>query len=139
LVNNAGAVDFGGVEETGLESWERVMAVNATGSFLCSKAALPHMKKEGGSIVNMASVAGLVGIPKMAAYCAAKAAVIGLTKQMAAEYTGQGIRVNCLCPGTVADTNMGRRILDTDTSPETLAKRLAKYPIGRFGEPKKIA
>lgn len=139
LVNNAGVADFGGVEETSVESWEKVMGVNATGSFLCSKAALPHMKQDGGSIVNMASVAGLVGIPKMAAYCAAKAAVIGLTKQMAAEYTGQGVRVNCLCPGTVADTGMGRQILGTDNSPETQAKRLAKYPIGRFGEPIEIA
>ena len=139
LVNNAGVAEFGGIEETSLESWEKVMAVNVTGSFLCSKAAIPHMKHHNGAIVNMASVAGLVGIPKMAAYCAAKAAVIGLTKQMAAEYSGQGVRVNCVCPGTVADTDMGRKILNTDTSPEGQAKRLAKYPIGRFGEPQEIA
>ncbi len=139
LINNAGVAEFGSVEETSLGSWEKIMAVNATGSFLCSKAALPHMKRKGGSVVNFASVAGMVGIPKMAAYCAAKAAVIGLTKQMAAEYSAQGIRVNCLCPGTTADTGMGRQILGTDSSPETQAKRLAKYPIGRFGKPEEIA
>lgn len=139
LVNNAGIVDFGSVEETSLANWERVMASNITGTFLCSKATLPFMKKKGGAIVNLGSVAGIVGIPRMAAYCAAKAAVIGLTKQMAAEYTCQGIRVNSICPGTVADTNLGRQILGGDTSPEMKAKRLAKYPIGRFGKTREIA
>lgn len=139
LVNNAGTADFGNVEASSIESWEQVMAVNVTGTFLCSKAAIPAIKQQGGSIVNFGSVAGLVGIPGMAAYCAAKAAVIGLTKQMAAEYTAQGIRINCVCPGTVASTGMGRQILGTDTSEETQRKRLAKYPIGRFGKPKEIA
>ncbi len=139
LVNNAGIIDFGSVEETSLANWESVMGVNITGTFLCSKATLPFMKKQGGAIVNLGSVAGIVGIPQMAAYCAAKAAVIGLTKQMAAEYTSQGIRVNSLCPGTVADTNLGRQLLGSDASPEMQAKRLAKYPIGRFGKTREIA
>ncbi len=139
LVNNAGIADFGSVEDASLAAWERVMAVNATGSFLCSQAVLPHMKQHGGAIINVASAAGLVGIPKMAAYCAAKAAVIGLTRQMAADYTALGVRVNCLCPGSVASTGMGRQVLGSDTMPETQAKRLAKYPIGRFGRPEEIA
>jgi NAD(P)-dependent dehydrogenase (short-subunit alcohol dehydrogenase family) len=138
LVNNAGIADFGSVEDARLASWERVMAVNVTGTFLCSQAVLPQMKQHGGVIINVASVAGLVGFPKMAAYCAAKAAVIGLTRQMAADYTALGIRVNCLCPGRVAGTAIDHQILERDMPAETQAK-LAKYPIGRFGRPEEIA
>ena len=138
LVNNAGIAEFAGVEEASLESWERIMAVNVTGTFLCSRAALPRMKQHGGAIINIASVAGIIGIPKMPAYCASKAAVIGLTRQMAADYTALGVRVNCLCPGRVAGTALDRQILERDTTAETQAK-LAKYPIGRFGRPEEIA
>ncbi len=85
------------------------MAVNVTGTFLASKAVLPGMLARGkrGAIVNFGSVAGMVGIPTMAAYCAAKGAVINLTRQMAADYSGSGVRVNAVCPGTVASTGMG--------------------------------
>ncbi len=114
------------------------MSVNVGSTFLCSRAVLPEMKDHGGVIINIASVAGLVGIPRMAAYCAAKAAVIGLTRQMAADYTALGIRVNCLCPGRVAGTAIDQEILRRDTTAETEAK-LAKYPIGRFGRPEEIA
>ncbi|MEN8261372.1 MAG: SDR family NAD(P)-dependent oxidoreductase [Pseudomonadota bacterium] len=139
LVNNAGIADFGSVEDTELTAWERIMAVNVTATFLCSRAIIPSMKKAGGAIVNFGSVAGRVGIPNMAAYCAAKGAVIALTRQMAAQYASQGIRVNCVSPGTVASTAMGRQLLGSDVSAEAQAKRLAKYPIGRFGNPEEIA
>lgn len=138
LVNNAGIAEFGSVEDTTLDSWERVMAVNVTGTFLCSQAVLPQMKQHGGAIINIASAAGLIGVPKMAAYCASKGAIIGLTRQMAADYTALGIRVNCVCPGRVAGTGMDQRIMERDTASETQAKR-AKYPIGRFGRPEEIA
>jgi NAD(P)-dependent dehydrogenase (short-subunit alcohol dehydrogenase family) len=138
LINNAGIAEFGSVEDTTLDGWERVMAVNVTGAFLCSQAMLSQMKQCGGAIINIASIAGLVGIPKMAAYCAAKAAIIGLTRQMAADYTALGVRVNCLCPGRVAGTAIHQEILQRDTTAETQAK-LAKYPIGRFGRPEEIA
>jgi NAD(P)-dependent dehydrogenase (short-subunit alcohol dehydrogenase family) len=139
LVNNAGIADFGNVDNTVFEAWNRVFAVNLTGTYLCSKSAIPAMKKSGGTIINFGSVAGLVGIPNMAAYCASKAAVIGLSKQMAIDYISQGIRVNCICPGMIADTDMGRQILGTDRSDEAMNLRLAKYPIGRFGKPDEIA
>ena len=139
LVNNAGIADFGNVDNTEPVAWNKVIAVNLTGTYLCSKSAIPAMKKTGGTIINFGSVAGLVGIPKMAAYCASKAAVIGLTKQMAIDYISQGIRVNCICPGMIADTDMGRQILGTDRSDEAMKKRLGKYPIGRFGKPDEIA
>lgn len=138
LVNNAGIAGFADIEEATLESWERIMRVNVTGTFLCSRAVLPFMKRNGGAIVNMASVAGLIGIPKMPAYCASKAAVIGLTRQMAADYTGIGIRINCLCPGRIAGTELDRWILQHDSAEVTAAK-MAKYPIGRFGRPEEIA
>lgn len=139
LVNNAGIINFDGIEETDLDTWNRIMAVNATGTFLCSKYAIELLKVQGGAIVNFASVAAVVGIPKMAAYSAAKAAVVGLSKQMAVEYAGQGIRVNCICPGTVADTAIGQQILGSDRSEAAMQKRLQKYPIGRFGRPEEIA
>jgi len=140
LVNNAGIAGFGPVHESSLGDWDRIMAVNVTGTFLASKAALPDMLARGsGSIVNFGSVAGMVGIPTMAAYCAAKGAIVNLTRQMAADYSGKGVRVNAVNPGTVASTDMGKQLLGSDMDPETLAKRLSKYPIGRFGDPGDIA
>lgn len=138
LVNNAGIAEFSDFEQTALDSWNRIMAINVTGTFLCSQVVLPLMKQHGGAIVNMASIAGLIGIPKMPAYCASKAAVIGLTRQMAADYTGQGIRVNCICPGRISGTELDRWIMEADSIDATRAK-MAKYPIGRFGKPEEIA
>ncbi len=140
LFNNAGIAGFGSVHEATEESWAGIMAVNVTGTFLVSKAVLPGlMSRKRGAIVNVGSVAGLVGIPTMAAYCAAKGAIVNLTRQMAADYSKLGIRVNCVCPGTVASTAMGQSLLGSDQSAEAMAKRLLKYPIGRFGNPDEIA
>lgn len=140
LVNNAGIAGFGSVHEADAAEWDRIMAVNVTGTFLASRAALPGMLERGrGAIVNFGSVAGTCGIPTMAAYCAAKGAVINLTRQMAADYSAKGVRVNAVCPGTVASTSMGHQLLGSDNSPEVQARRLAKYPIGRFGNPEEIA
>ena len=138
LVNNAGIARFSGLEETTLESWQRIIAVNVTGVFLCSQAVIPLMKSSGGAIVNISSIAGLIGITKMPAYCASKAAVIGLTRQMAVDYTSQGIRVNCICPGRIAGTEMDRWIMANDSEQITRAK-MAKYPIGRFGTVDEVA
>ncbi len=122
------------------ESWQKVLAVNVTGTFLASRAILPQMMAaKRGAIVNVGSVAGMVGIPTMAAYCAAKGAIVNLTRQMGVEYAKHGIRVNCVCPGTIAETAMGKSLLGSDTSDEAMAKRLAKYPVGRFGKPEEIA
>ena len=103
LMNNAGAVCLGRVDQTEVADWDRVMATNVSGTFLVSRAVLPGMlERRSGAIVNVGSVAGLAGIGNMAAYCAAKGAIVSLTRQMAADYSGHGIRVNCICPGTVA-------------------------------------
>jgi NAD(P)-dependent dehydrogenase (short-subunit alcohol dehydrogenase family) len=140
LVNNAGIAGFGSVHDTPLDEWNRVMMVNVTGTFLASRAVIGPMLERGrGSIVNVGSVAGTVGIPAMAAYCAAKGAVASLTRQMAADYSGRGIRVNAICPGTVASTEMGQQLLGHNDSPEARQRRLAKYPLGRFGAPDEIA
>jgi NAD(P)-dependent dehydrogenase (short-subunit alcohol dehydrogenase family) len=140
LFNNAGIAGFGSVHEATEESWDRIMAVNVTGTFLVSKAVLPGMmQRKRGAIVNVGSVAGLVGIGTMAAYCAAKGAVVNLTRQMAADYSKLGIRVNCVCPGTVASTAMGQSLLGSDQSAEAMARRLTKYPVGRFANPEEIS
>lgn len=140
LFNNAGIAGFGSVHDSTPESWQRIWAVNVIGTFLASRAVLPEMiAAKRGAIVNVGSVAGLVGIPGMAAYCAANGAIVNLTRQMATDYAKHGVRVNCVCPGTVGETAMGRTLLGSDTSDEAMAKRLAKYPIGRFGKPEEIA
>lgn len=102
LCNNAGASSTTGPLECTAEEWDHVFAVNARGVFLGTKYALPHMLRQGsGAIVNTASAAGMVGLKDRTAYCASKGAVIALTKQVAIQYAGTGVRVNCLCPGTV--------------------------------------
>jgi NAD(P)-dependent dehydrogenase (short-subunit alcohol dehydrogenase family) len=140
LFNNAGVASFGSVDSATLADWQRIFGVNVLGTFLMSRAVLPGMLERGrGAIVNVGSVAALAGIPKMAAYCAAKGAIVSLTRQMAADYSGRGVRVNCVCPGTVAVTAMGEQLMSTDTSAEATARRLSKYPVGRFGLPEEIA
>jgi NAD(P)-dependent dehydrogenase (short-subunit alcohol dehydrogenase family) len=100
LVNVAGIGSTTNAPETPLDVWENVFAVNARGTFLCCKYAIPGMvQRGGGAIVNIASVAGLVGLPNRAAYCASKGAVISLTRAMAIDHGHEGIRVNCVCPG----------------------------------------
>jgi NAD(P)-dependent dehydrogenase (short-subunit alcohol dehydrogenase family) len=118
------------------------MAVNAKGTFLCSRAAAHPMLAAGkGAIVNQASVAGLVGVANFAAYCAAKAAVIGLTRSMSLDLAPRGIRVNAICPGTVYTPLMEPMLRargDGDLQ-AGLAKTIVKYPIGRLGTVEDIA
>ena len=101
LVNNAGVADFGTIEETSYERWNKVMKTNLDGVFLCSKKAIPYLKETKGNIVNIASISGLRASTLRVAYGTSKAAVIQLTKQQAAELGEFGIRVNCIAPGPV--------------------------------------
>ena len=102
LFNNAGIAGIGTVEETSLELWERVMAVNVRGVFLVAKAVLPVMvEAHGGSIINMSSTIAEIGLARRASYAASKGAVLALTRQMQADYATHNIRVNALLPGTI--------------------------------------
>ncbi|MFZ6005210.1 MAG: SDR family oxidoreductase [Actinomycetota bacterium] len=119
------------------ENWDRTLAVNLTGVWFCMRHEIPVMlERGGGSIINCASVAGLVGFPSIAAYTASKHGVVGLTKTAALEYAEQGIRVNAVCPGVI-DTAMVERF--TGHQPEMEAQLVASEPIGRMGHPEEIA
>ncbi|MFC4941921.1 SDR family NAD(P)-dependent oxidoreductase [Pseudonocardia sp. GCM10023141] len=140
LYNNAGVDSSGSVSVAEEADWDRCMTINVKGTFLASRAALRHMD-DGGSIINQGSVAGLVGIPNFAAYCAAKGAVIALTRQMAIDLAPRRIRVNVICPGTVYTPLMEPMLRargDGDLE-AGLAKTILKYPIGRLGAPEEIA
>jgi 2-keto-3-deoxy-L-fuconate dehydrogenase len=137
LVNAAGIGSTTNAPETPLEVWEDVFAVNARGTFLCCKHAIPGMvARGGGAIVNIASVAALVGLRNRAAYSASKGAVVSLTRALAVDHVGDGIRVNAVCPGTV-DSPWVRRLVDD--SGESLDELRARQPMGRLGTPEEIA
>jgi NAD(P)-dependent dehydrogenase (short-subunit alcohol dehydrogenase family) len=137
LANIAGIGSTTTAPETPLEVWEEVFAVNARGTFLCCKHGIPQMASGGGgSIVNMGSVAGLVGLRNRAAYCASKGAVVALTRALAIDHTADRIRVNCICPGTV-DSPWVRRLVDE--AGESLDALVARQPMGRLGTPEEIA
>ncbi|MDQ6661380.1 MAG: SDR family oxidoreductase [Chloroflexota bacterium] len=139
LFNNAGIEGFGSVIETDEATWERIFAVHVRGAYLCSKYSIQAMieGERAGSVINVSSVAGLIGLQHMSAYSAAKGAIISLTRAMAADFASYGIRVNCIAPGT-SMTPLGHRLIENDT-PEKLAQRLSRYPMGRFGQPEEIA
>ncbi len=145
LVNSAGASSSAKLADLTLEEWNRLFAANATSTFLCTRALLPAMVARGwGRVVNIASVAGKVGAPYVAAYTAAKHAVIGFTRAVAAEVAASGVTVNAVCPGYV-DTRMTARSIErivekTGADPETVrAKLRAMSPQRRLFEPEEIA
>jgi NAD(P)-dependent dehydrogenase (short-subunit alcohol dehydrogenase family) len=140
LVNNAGIYIQGDVTQTSLDDWNRIIAVNLTGAFLCTRYAVPAMLKNGGGvIVNVASEAGLVGIKGQVAYNVSKAGMIALTKSCAVDLAEQGIRVNAVCPGTT-DTPLVREAVSRAPDPAAARRRLeAVRPLNRLGTPDEIA
>jgi NAD(P)-dependent dehydrogenase (short-subunit alcohol dehydrogenase family) len=137
LANVAGIGSTQNAPDTPLEVWEDVFAVNARGTFLTCKHAIPGMiARGGGAIVNVASVAALVGLKNRAAYCASKGAVVAFTRALAVDHVGDGIRVNAVCPGTV-DSPWVRRLVDE--AGESLDALRARQPLGRLGTPDEIA
>jgi NAD(P)-dependent dehydrogenase (short-subunit alcohol dehydrogenase family) len=140
LLNNAGIGSTADPIECSVEDWDRVFAVNVKGVFLGTKFALPHMLAAGrGSIVNTSSVAGIIGLPNRASYCASKGAVTAFTKQVAVQYAGTGVRCNCVCPGTVDSPWVGRLMDETEDPAATRAALIARQPMGRLGRPDEIA
>ena len=133
LVNNAGIGATGTVEDNSYEEWRRVLDVNLLGIVRASRAALPHLRRSPvAAIVNTCSIAAVSGVPSRALYSATKGAVLGLTLAMAADHVAEGIRVNCVVPGT-ADTPWVQRLLDASPDPEAeLAALRARQPTGHL-------
>lgn len=140
LVNAAGIEIEKTAEETSLEEWNRLFAINVTGTFLTSKHALPLMRKVGGgSIINFGSYDGFIADPKLAAYCASKGAVHALTKAMACDHGPEGIRVNAICPGYI-DTPMLKSFFGPDAdSAAVRAEARRVHPMRRYGTPEDVA
>ncbi|MFC0598645.1 3-oxoacyl-ACP reductase [Streptomyces palmae] len=138
--NNAGISppEDGSVLETGLEAWKRVQETNLTSVYLCCKAAIPHMRRQGrGSIVNTASfVAKMGAATSQISYTAAKGGVLAMSRELGVQFAREGIRVNALCPGPV-NTPLLKELFAKD--PERAARRLVHVPVGRFAEPEEIA
>ncbi|HEX2013175.1 MAG TPA: SDR family oxidoreductase [Roseateles sp.] len=145
LVNNAGQVETAPLVKTSLDSWQRLLQVNLTGTFLCSRAVLPGMAERGfGRIVNVASTAALKGYAYVAAYCAAKHGVLGLTRALALEMAKKGVTVNAVCPG-YTETEIVAQAVETivaktgRTAEAARAELAASNPQGRLIRPEEVA
>jgi 2-keto-3-deoxy-L-fuconate dehydrogenase len=141
LFNCAGYVHHGTILDCTPEDWERSFDLNVRAMFITIKEALPRMLEHGGgSIINMASVAGSIkGIPNRCAYGASKAAVIGLTKAVAADYVTRGVRCNAIAPGTVDTPSLAERINAFPDPAEARRAFIARQPMGRLAKPEEIA
>jgi 2-keto-3-deoxy-L-fuconate dehydrogenase len=142
LVNNAGIAHVGTIEQTTPEDLDRLYAVNVRGVFLCSRAAVEIMLQHGGGvIVNMASIASLVGLPDRFAYLMTKGAVLTMTRSVAIDYVKRGIRCNCICPARVQTPFVeGYLRANYPGREDEMRRTLAAYqPIGRMGTPEEVA
>jgi NAD(P)-dependent dehydrogenase (short-subunit alcohol dehydrogenase family) len=140
LVSNAGIQYERNIEDTPPEDWDRVLAVDLKGVYLCARAAIPRMRRlGGGSIVNMASVNGFWVEPSLGAYSAAKGGVINLTRAIAVDFGRFGIRCNCVCPGYI-DTGMAQRYFEIQEDPEQARVVAGKlHALQRIGKPEEVA
>ena len=138
MFNNAGLAEVAPLDEFSLESWNRVLAVTLTGTFLGMKYCLPIMRNQGkGVIINTASISGIGGDYGLSSYNAAKAGVINLTRSAALENAKHNIRVNCVCPGAI-NTRVAQ-ILSKERADEFRRLQGEAHPLGRMGEPEEIA
>ena len=140
MVNNAGVGVAANIVDATEEDYERMMDVCVRGTFLGMKHAVPAIRHSGGgSVINMSSVAALIGISDRAIYCAAKGAILSMTRAAAVDHVGDGVRVNCIAPGTV-ETPWIERITSGYDDPEEARKTMqARQPHGRFVQPEEIA
>lgn len=141
LVNSAGIQRYGNAEETSLELWQQVLAVNLTGAFLTSRAAVPYFRQHpgGGAIVNVGSVQSHAAQRGAVAYVTSKHALLGLTRAMAVDYAHERIRVICVCPGTI-DTPMFRATAAMARDPTSIVEACERmHPAGRIAEPREVA
>ena len=144
LVNNAGVSHVGNILETSAEDWDRLMAVNSRGVFLCAREAVRQMvaqQPRGGVLVNIASVAGMIAVERRFPYGASKGAVLSMTRSIAMDFVEQGIRANAICPGTVqtpfVEGYLARNFAGHED--EVRQQLHARQPIGRMGHPDEIA
>ncbi len=140
LVNNAGVGHVGTLMQTDGADLDRLMAVNVRGVFNVTKAFLPSMlARRAGTIINMASIGGVVGIRDRLAYCTTKFAVVGLTKSMALDHALDGIRVNCICPGRVETPWVAQRLAEYPDPEKARREMTATQAVGRMGRPEEVA
>ena len=139
LVNAAGIVVDGSVETAELSDWDRSMNTNVKSVFMLSRFAMPYLRETKGAIVNVASVVAIKGVKNRAIYSATKGAMIALSQSMAAEYVGEGIRINCVSPGTVLSPSLQGRIDRTDDPEAALANFVSRQPMGRLGTSDEVA
>jgi 2-keto-3-deoxy-L-fuconate dehydrogenase len=140
LVNCVGWVPGGSILDCGEDEWGRAFEINVLPVYRAIRLALPRMLAAGGgSIVNIASVAGLRGAPQRAAYSATKAAVIGLTRSVSADFAGRGVRCNAICPAMVDSPSLAARIAAMPDPAAARAAFIARHPVGRLGRPEEVA
>ncbi len=140
LVNNAGVGCVGNIENTSPEDMKRLLEVNVMGLFNLTKQFIPSMvQKKSGSIINLSSIGGLVGVPDRFAYCATKFAVTGMTKSLSLDYAPHQIRVNCICPGRVETPWVAARLSEYDDPESAREQMTSTQPLGRMGRPDEIA
>lgn len=139
LVNTAGIVVGGSIEACSDEDWERSMSTNVNSVYYMSKFALPLLRASKGVIVNITSTVAIKGVANRAAYSATKGAVLSLSRSMAAEYVKEGIRINCVCPGTVLSPSLMGRIESTGDPEKAMNDYVSRQPMGRLGTPEEIA
>ena len=138
LVNNAGYHISKGVEEMSEEEWDFLLDTNLKSQFLCTKYALPHLKKSKGSVINMSSMVGLVGQPDACAYAATKGGIIAMSKNMAIDLAKYGIRVNVICPGWI-QTPLVEEWFGQQKDPEAARQYIySQHPLGRIGTPQEV-
>ncbi|OAP47290.1 short-chain dehydrogenase [Sinorhizobium americanum] len=139
LVNNAGMMQESLAEDMPLADWERNIAVNLTTPFMLIKAALPHLRVSKGAIVNIGSIEGLGSNPKHAAYCASKAGLHGLTRAIAIDHGGEGIRCNAVAPGWI-DTELNMDFIESMPDPQAFRREIGRiHPVARTGTPEEVA
>jgi len=140
VVNAAGVEIEKSIEHTSLDEWNRIFAINVTGTFLTCKHALPMLREScHASIINFGSYDGFIADPRLAAYCATKGAVHALTKALACDHGPEGIRVNAICPGYVDTPMLGQFYPDTMSAGDALAEAANIHPLGTIGTPTDIA
>ena len=140
LINNAGIYYKANAEQTKMEEWDNLIKINLTGAFLCIKHSIPYFRRNhGGVIINIASEAGIVGIQGQVAYNVSKAGIISLTKSCAVDFAPDGIRVNCVCPGTTETPLVNEAISNSENPERARAELASSRPAKRLGRPEEIA